>query len=237
MASAPTIALQALSGFLLMSNSTALDILALTPYLHSVGLRDNDLLAALRAETAAHPLARMQVAPEEGQLLAFLVRLTGARRIIEVGTFTGYSSLCMALALPEDGEILCCDVSDEYTTIARRYWERAGVSNRIRLALAPALDTLGQLLREGQAGMIDMVFIDADKEHYPDYVELGLRLLKPGGLMVVDNTLWSGKVADAQYQDADTCAIRTFNASLAGDERVDFVLLPMVDGITLLRKR
>lgn len=237
MASAPTIAFQALSGFLAMSNSTALDILALTPYLHRVGLRDHALLADLRAETAAHPLARMQVAAEEGQLLGFLVRLTGARRIIEVGTFTGYSSLCMALALPDDGEILCCDVSDEYTTIARRYWERAGVSNRIRLALAPALDTLGQLLREGQAGRVDMMFIDADKEHYPDYVELGLQLLKPGGLLVVDNTLWNGKVADEQYQDADTCAIRAFNASLADDARVDFVLLPMVDGITLVRKR
>jgi predicted O-methyltransferase YrrM len=237
MATAPTIAIQALSGFPAMSNSTALDILALTPYLHGVGLRDQSVLADLRAETAAHPLARMQVAAEEGQLLAFLVRLTGARRIIEVGTFTGYSSLCMALALPQDGEILCCDVSDEYTTIARRYWERAGVSGRITLALAPALDTLEQLLRDGQAGQVDMMFIDADKEHYPDYVELGLRLLKPGGLMVVDNTLWSGKVADEQCQDADTRAIRAFNASLPGDERVDFVLLPMVDGITLVRKR
>jgi predicted O-methyltransferase YrrM len=220
-----------------MSNSTALDVLALTPYLHSVGLRDHEILAELRAETAAHPLARMQVAAEEGQLLAFLVRLTGARRIIEVGTFTGYSSLCMAMALPEDGEILCCDVSPDYTAVARRYWDRAGVSGRIRLALAPALGTLQQLLREGQAGGTDLMFIDADKEHYPDYFELGLQLLRPGGLLVVDNTLWSGRVADAAVQDSDTRAIRSFNAALPTDERVDFVLLPMVDGITLVRKR
>ncbi len=220
-----------------MSNSTALDVLALTPYLHSVGLRDNHILAALRAETAAHPLARMQVAAEEGQLLGFLVRLTGARRIIEVGTFTGYSSLCMALALPEDGEILCCDVSPEYTAIARRYWEQAGVSSRIRLELAPATQTLAALLEAGEAGGFDLLFIDADKEHYPQYYEMGLRLLRPGGLMIVDNTLWSGRVADPQVQDADTRAIRAFNAHLPDDQRIDFALLPMVDGITLLRKR
>ena len=179
----------------------------------------------------------MQVAAEEGQFLGFLVVLTGAKRIIEVGTFTGYSSLCMALALPEDGEILCCDVSGDYTAIARRYWEKAGVSKRIRLELAPAIQTLSALIAAGEAGRFDMLFIDADKENYPTYFELGLQLLRQGGLLIVDNTLWSGRVADAGHQDPDTQAIRSFNAALPADERVDFTLLPMVDGITLVRKR
>lgn len=179
----------------------------------------------------------MQIAPEQGQLLALLVRAVAARRIIEVGTFTGYSALVMALALPDDGCLVACDLSEEWTAIARRYWAEAGVADRIDLYLAPAADTLDRLIGEGGAGTYDVAFIDADKENYPLYYERALTLLRTGGLVAVDNVLWGGRVADAAVTDADTVAIRAFNRLLRDDERVDLSLIPIGDGLTVARKR
>lgn len=220
-----------------MSNRSNLNLDALYDYLFDVSVRDTPLLKALRDETARDEMARMQIAPEQGQFMALMVKLSGARNIIEVGTFTGYSSLCMALALPEDGRIICCDVSEEWTAVAKRYWQQADVEHKIKLCLAPALNTLAGLVREGKSGGFDMAFIDADKTNYSAYFEHCMILLKPGGLIMVDNTLWSGRVTDANVQDDDTVALRLFNASLKQDERIDFSLLPMADGITLIRKR
>lgn len=220
-----------------MSNRSNLNLDAIYDYLFDVSVRDTSLLKALREETAKDEMARMQIAPEQGQFMALMVKLTGARRIIEIGTYTGYSSLCMALSLPDDGKLLCCDISDEWTAIARRYWEQAGVAHKIDLQLAPALDTLNRQFDAGLAETFDMAFIDADKSNYPAYFENCLALLRPGGLIMVDNTLWSGRVADPQVNDEDTVALRAFNAALKNDERVDFSLLPMADGLTLIRKR
>lgn len=210
---------------------------SLYEYLLAVSLREPGLLCRLREETAAYPNARMQIAPEQGQFMALLVRLMGARRCLEVGVFTGYSSLAIALALPDDGRIVACDVSEEWTAVARRYWAAAGVEHRIDLRLAPALETLGGLLEAGEAGSYDFAFLDADKENYPRYYELLLELVRPGGLIVVDNTLWSGRVADPANQEAGTVALRGFNAQLHRDERVDLSLVPIGDGLTLARKR
>jgi caffeoyl-CoA O-methyltransferase len=179
----------------------------------------------------------MQIAPEQGQFMAMLVRLIGARRCLEVGVFTGYSSLVTALALPEDGRIIACDVSEQWTAVARRYWQRAGVSHKIDLRLAPALETLDGLIAAGQTGSYDFAFIDADKENYAAYYERVLALLRPGGLLSVDNTLWSGRLADARERDPETLGIRRFNELIHRDERVDLSLLPMGDGLTLARKR
>jgi predicted O-methyltransferase YrrM len=209
----------------------------LAAYYAGVALRESPILAELRRETAALPAARMQIAPEQGQLLAILVRLMQARRTIEVGVFTGYSSLAVAMALPEDGRMLACDVSEEWTAMARRYWQRAGVTHKIRLELAPALQTLDRELAGGQSGRYDFAFIDADKPAYGAYYERCLELLRPGGLLAVDNTLWSGRVADPAAGDEDTVALRAFNAAVARDERVDLCLVPIADGVTLLRKR
>jgi caffeoyl-CoA O-methyltransferase len=220
-----------------MSNRSNLNLDALYGYLFDVSVRDTPILKALRDETAKDEMARMQIAPEQGQFMALLVQLTGARRIIEIGTFTGYSSLCMALALPDDGKILCCDVSEEWTAIARRYWEQAGVAHKIDLQLAPAIETLNVQFDAGLAEQFDMAFIDADKSNYRAYYENCLALLRPGGLIMVDNTLWSGRVADLNVNDEDTAALRAFNASLKKDDRIDFSLLPMADGLTLIRKR
>ncbi|NHA16115.1 class I SAM-dependent methyltransferase [Thioalkalivibrio sp. XN279] len=220
-----------------MSNRTVSLDDALYHYLLGASLREHPALARLRAETATHPQVNMQIAPEQGQFMALLVRLMGASRCIEVGVFTGYSSLAVALALPPGGRIVACDVSDEYTAMARRYWAEAGVSDRIDLRLAPALETLDTLLAEGEAGTCDFAFIDADKEAYPDYYERLLQLLRPGGLIAVDNTLWDGAVADPANQAPDTVAIRAFNARLHGDERIDLSLVPIGDGLTLARKR
>lgn len=220
-----------------MSNRSNLNLDALYGYLFDVSVRDTPLLKALRDETAQDEMARMQIAPEQGQFMALMVQLTGARRIIEIGTFTGYSSLCMALALPDDGKILCCDVSEEWTAIARRYWEQAGVAHKIDLQLAPAIETLNIQFDAGRAEQFDMAFIDADKSNYRAYFENCLALLRPGGLIMVDNTLWSGRVADLKVNDEDTAALRAFNASLKKDDRIDFSLLPMADGLTLIRKR
>jgi caffeoyl-CoA O-methyltransferase len=206
-------------------------------YLLSVSLREPDLLRRLREETAADPAARMQISPEQGQFMALLVRLMGARSCLEVGVFTGYSSLAVALALPDDGRILACDVSERWTAVARRYWAAAGVGHKIELRLATAMDTLERLRESGAAGRFDFAFIDADKENYVGYYERVLELLRPGGLIAVDNTLWSGRVADPENAEADTVALRHFNEHLHRDERVELSLVPIGDGLTLVRKR
>ena len=210
---------------------------SLYDYLLAVSLREPEVLRRLRDETGNLPESRMQIAPEQGQFMALLARLTGARRCIEVGVFTGYSSLVLSLALPDDGRILACDVSDEWTSVARRYWAAAGVAHKIDLRLAPALETLGGLLAAGDAGSYDFVFLDADKENYLRYYELALELLRPGGLIVADNTLWSGRVVDPANDEATTVALRQFNEYLHRDERVDLSLVPVGDGLTLARKR
>lgn len=206
-------------------------------YLLAVSLRETDLQRRLREETAANPMSRMQISPEQGQFMALLARLIGARRCIEVGVFTGYSSLAVALALPADGSIVACDVSEEWTAVARRYWAEAGVAARIDLRLAPALETLDSLLADGGQGSFDLAFIDADKTNYLAYYERVFELLRPGGLVVVDNTLWSGRVADPAVVDEDTLALRHFNECLHRDQRVDLSLLPVGDGLTLARRR
>ena len=206
-------------------------------YLLKVSLRDTPLLARLREETAKLPSGRMQIAPEQGQFMALLVELIGARRILEVGTFTGYSSLCMAQALGADGRIVACDISEDTTAIARRYWAEAGVAEKIDLRLAPALETLDALLAEGLAGSFDLAFIDADKTNYGGYVERALALLRSGGLLLVDNVLWDGRVIDPEARDADTEAIRSLNLKMHDDERLTLSMVPVGDGLTLGRKR
>lgn len=220
-----------------MSNRTLGLSDALYDYLLSVSLREPEILAELRRETMAMAERSMQIAPEQGQFMALLVRLTGARRILEIGTFTGYSALAMALALPPEGRIMACDVSEAWTAVARRYWQRAGVDGRIELRLAPASETLDALIGEGAQGTFDFAFIDADKGRYLDYYERSLTLLRSGGLIAVDNTLWGGSVADPAKTDADTAAIRAFNAALRDDPRIDLSLVPIGDGLTLARKR
>ena len=209
---------------------------ALYGYLLDVSLRETPLLKRLRDETQALPMARWQVAAEQGQFLALLVKLTGARRLLEVGTFTGYSALCMASALPEGGSLLCCDIPGDYNATALRYWREAGLAERIELRLAPALETLAQLEQQGQGGQFDLMFIDADKANYPAYLESALRLLRAGGLAIFDNTLWSGRVLEVNGQSADTRAIQVLNRALKDDARVDLSLLPLGDGLTLCRK-
>ncbi|MDH4874510.1 O-methyltransferase [Pseudomonas sp. BN515] len=206
---------------------------ALYGYLLKVSLRESPLLERLRAETAALPMARWQIAPEQGQFMAMLVKLTGARRILEVGTFTGYSALCMAAELPDDGQMICCDLPGDYNAVARRYWQDAGLAGRIELRLAPALDTLAGL----QDGSFDLIFIDADKANYPAYLEQALRLTRTGGLILFDNVLWSGRVLERQPDDPDTRAIQALNLALKNDQRVDLSMLPVGDGLTLCRKR
>ena len=206
-------------------------------YLLDVSLREPDILRRLREETAGMPLAVMQIAPEQGQFMALLIELTGARRTLELGVFTGYSSLAVALALPADGHITACDVSAEFTAVARRYWAEAGVAGKIELRLAPALETLDALLADGQAGTYDFAFIDALKTEYADYFERVIELLRPGGLAAIDNVLWDGRVADPDDTDEDTVAIRAFNVKLLADQRVSLSLLPLADGLTLARKR
>jgi predicted O-methyltransferase YrrM len=206
-------------------------------YLLAHSLREDPALAALRAETASHPKVNMQIAPEQGQFMQMLVRLIGARRAIEVGVFTGYSSLAVVLAMPQDGRLLACDISEEYTAVARRHWQAAGVAGRIELVIAPAMETLDARLAAGEAGRYDFAFIDADKTGYLGYYERLLELLRPGGLVVVDNTLWSGAVADPDAGDADTAALREFNDALHRDSRIDLALLPLGDGLTLARRR
>jgi len=220
-----------------MSNKTFTLSESLYQYLTGVSLRESALMTRLREETAGDPMARMQIAPEQGQLMALLVQLMGARRTLEVGVFTGYSSLAVAQALPSDGHIVACDISERWTAVARRYWQEAGVADKIDLRLAPALQTLDDLLTAGEAGRFDFAFIDADKENYPHYFERCLALLRPGGLIAVDNVLWSGRVADESDSEPDTVAIRAFNRQLHTDERISLSLLPIGDGLTLALKR
>lgn len=220
-----------------MSNRSIRLTSRLYDYLLSVSLREPPLLARLREETAALPMAAMQIAPEQGQFMALLAELTGTKSYLEIGTFTGYSTLCVALALPADGAVVACDISEGFTAVARRYWAEAGLSGRIDLRLAPALETLDGLLAEGRAGSFDLAFIDADKENYGGYAERVLELLRPGGLMLVDNVLWDGAVADPARQDDDTRAIRALNAALHADPRITLSMVPVGDGLTLARKR
>jgi predicted O-methyltransferase YrrM len=206
-------------------------------YLLRWGVHEPPVLARLREETDSHPRRQMQIGPEQGQLLGLLVELIGARRCLEIGTFTGYSSLSVALALPPDGSIVCCDVSEEFTSVARRYWQEAGVADKVDLRIGPAVETLDGLLAGGAAGTFDLAFIDADKGSYPNYWERCVELVRGGGVIAVDNVLWGGAVADPSDQGADTNAIRALNERVHGDERVTAVTLPIADGMTLARVR
>ncbi|HHB11903.1 MAG TPA: O-methyltransferase [Chromatiales bacterium] len=210
---------------------------ALHAYLLRTGVREPPLLSRLREETARDPMARMQIAPEQGRFMELLVSILGARRAIEIGTFTGYSALWIARALPPDGLLVCCDISETWTRVARRYWAEAGLDDRIRLHLAPALETLDGLLAQGEAGSFDFAFIDADKKGYAAYFERCLRLLRPGGVVAVDNVFWDGAVVDETPGDEDTQAIRAFNERLAADDRVALSVVPVGDGLALARKR
>jgi caffeoyl-CoA O-methyltransferase len=206
-------------------------------YLLDVSLREPDVLRRLRAETAERENASMQIAPEQGQFMALLVELIGAERTLEIGTFTGYSALAVALALPPHGRVIACEVSQEYATIARRWWDQAGVAEKIELHVEPALETLDRMLEDGLGRRFDFAFIDADKQGYLDYWERCLRLVRRGGLIAVDNVLWDGRVADPDNAEESTQAIRAFNARVRDDERVDLSLVPIGDGVTLARVR
>ena len=207
-------------------------------YLLANSVREHPAQIALREATRAHPHAGMQISPEQGQFMALLIKLLGARRTIEVGVFTGYSALTVALVLPADGKVLACDISDEYTRIGKPFWAQADVAGKIELCLAPALQTLDARIAAGEAGEYDFAFIDADKSGYDAYYERCLTLVRAGGLIAIDNTLWSGKVAaPVASDDADTMALQALNAKLHHDQRIDVSLLPIGDGLTLARKR
>jgi predicted O-methyltransferase YrrM len=220
-----------------MTNQTLTLDERLYQYLLNHSVQEPEVLTALRQETANHPMAQMQIAPEQGQFMALLVQLLGVKKALEVGVFTGYSSLVVALALPADGRLVACDVSADYTAIAQDYWQRAGVADKIDLRLAPATDTLAALIAAGDSNSFDFAFIDADKSNYPTYYEQALQLVRPGGLIAIDNVLWSGRVADPEVQDNRTKAIRAFNASLYQDQRIVLSLVPIADGLTLAMKK
>jgi predicted O-methyltransferase YrrM len=206
-------------------------------YLVEMSLREPDVLRRLREETALRENADMQIAPEQGQFMALLVRLIDAERTLEVGTFTGYSALVLAFALPSHGRVTACEISEEYAAIARRWWEEAGVAEKIELRVGPAAESLDRMLEEGLAGRFDFAFIDADKAGYVEYWERCLRLVRQGGLIAVDNVLWDGRVADPANDEESTLAIRAFNAHVRDDDRVDLSLVPIGDGLTLARVR
>ncbi|MFK8183701.1 MAG: class I SAM-dependent methyltransferase [Phormidesmis sp.] len=206
-------------------------------YLLAATLREADVLADLRKATMAHPQARMQISPEQGQFMALLMQLIGAKTTLEIGVFTGYSALAVAMALPDDGRVVACDVSDEFTSIGRPYWARANVAHKIDLRIAPALETLDSLLAEGAQGTFDFAFIDADKSNYDNYYERSLQLIRPGGLIAIDNTLWYGRVADPEVKDNRTKRIRTLNEKVRDDERVTMSLVPIGDGLLLAAKQ
>jgi O-methyltransferase len=210
---------------------------ALADYVDANWLRESTLKRRLREETAKMRQAGMQISAHQGQQMALLARTVGARRAIEVGTFTGYSALCVAEALGPDGKLWCCDVSEEWTSIGKRYWKEAGLENRIELTIAPATKTLDWLLAQGLGGQIDMAFIDANKNDYDTYYERCLKLVRKGGLILIDNVLWGGSVANLAESDEDTKAIRALNAKLKGDERVDLTLFAVGDGMTCALKR
>ena len=220
-----------------MSRSTITVDDRLLDYIREVSLRESEVKRELREETGELEMSNMQISPEQGQLMRLLAGLVGTNKAIEIGTFTGYSALCVAEAIPESGRLVACDVSEEWTAIARRYWERAGLDDRIELNLRPALETIEALLDEGEAGTFDFAFIDADKSNYDSYYEGCLELVRPGGVVTVDNTLWSGSVADPDDESESTEAIRALNAKIADDERVEISLVPIGDGLTIARKR
>ncbi len=219
-----------------MSNRTICITDELYEYLVSVSLRESDLLKRLRAETVVDEMSRMQISPEQGQFMSMLIRLIGAKKALEVGVYTGYSSLCIALAMPGDGQLVACDINEQWTEVAKRYWQEAGVSDKIDLRLGPAVDTLKGLLANGESGSYDFAFIDADKKFYETYYELCLELLRAGGLIAIDNVLWGGAVADDDIMDDDTQTIRRLNKFILDDERVDISLVPIGDGLTLAHK-
>ncbi|HZS48448.1 MAG TPA: class I SAM-dependent methyltransferase [Blastocatellia bacterium] len=220
-----------------MSNRTLNLTEDLYTYLLSVTSREPEILKKLREETSHLPMSQMQIGPDQGQFMRLLVQLIGAKKTLEVGVFTGYSSLSVALALPPDGSIIACDVSEEWTSVAQRYWKEAGVENKIHLILAPAKQTLGHLIADGRSETFDFAFIDADKENYDTYYEYSLKLLRQGGLIAIDNVLWSGRVADPNINDKDTVAIRELNQKLHHDERITLSMLSIGDGLTLAMKR
>ena len=218
-----------------MSNKTLCITKELYNYMLSISLREPDVLRELRDETAQDENANMQISPEQGQFMGLLVKLLGAKQTIDLGVYTGYSSLCIGLALPSDGRVIACDINREWTDIARRYWRKAGVEDKIELRLAPAQHTLEDLLEQG-VDIFDFAFIDADKKNYDMYYEYCLQLIRPGGLIAIDNVLWGGAVADAAVNDADTVAIRNLNQKIHTDSRVDISLVPIADGLALVRK-
>ena len=220
-----------------MSRSTIQVDDQLLEYIHDVSVRESELKRELREETGELAAAMMQISPEQGQLMSLLAKIVGTGRAIEIGTFTGYSAICVAEAMGEDGELIACDVNEEWTSIAERYWRRAGLDERIDLRLQPAVETLDELLDDGQAETFDFAFIDADKGNYDAYYEKCLELARPGGLVTVDNTLWSGRVADPEVSDESTDAIRALNEKIGDDGRVDVSLVPIGDGLTIARKR
>jgi predicted O-methyltransferase YrrM len=207
-------------------------------YLLATSVREPEILTQLRSATAKHPLANMQISPEQGQLMGLLVQLIGAKKCLEIGVFTGYSTLVVALNLPPDGKIIACDVSDEFTSIGVKYWQQAGVSDKIDLRIAPALETLDRLLENGEAGTFDFAFIDADKNNYAAYYDRCLQLVRQGGLILIDNVLWYGRVADpAMNEDKRTQAIKQLNQQIYHDDRVQISLIPIGDGLTIARKK
>ena len=219
-----------------MSSSVLPYSIELRNYLWEKGLDENPVLKRLREETENHPFALMQICPEQGALMANLVRLISAKKAIEVGTFTGYSALAVALALPEDGYLLACDISEEFTSIGKPYWEEAGVSENIDLQIAPAIETLKSKIEDGESNTYDFAFIDADKINYLNYYELCLNLIRPGGVIAIDNVLWGGSVIDSARTDDDTKAIREINDFIASDKRVNISMIPVGDGVTLAVK-
>ena len=220
-----------------MSTKTILMDDQLLEYLRQNSVREPVVLRELREETQKLSNSGMQISPEQGQLMAMLVKLVNARKIVEIGTFTGYSSTVMALAMPEDSQLIAFDISEEYTRTARRFWKKAGVDQRVKLVLGNAKESLKDFLQTGEQESVDLAFIDADKSSYAEYYECCLKLIRTGGLILVDNVLWSGQVADASNHDKDTEASRIFNAALSSDQRVDLCMVPIGDGLTIARKR
>lgn len=220
-----------------MSNKTGKLHSHLYDYLLSVSLRESKILNQLRQETAQLPIGNMQISPDQGQFMALLIQLMGAKKILEIGTFTGYSALWMAQALPSDGTLITCDIEERCREFAQPYWQTAGVADKIDLRIAPALDTLGRLLTAGEVDTFDFAFIDADKINYPHYYEKCLALLRPGGLIAIDNVLWGGAVANPEKTDPDTVALRELNRALREDQRIELSMLPIADGLTLTLKR
>ncbi len=220
-----------------MSNQTINLNDTLYQYMLSVSLREPAILKSLRETTHKLSSHGMQISPEQGQLMAFLIELTGAKKTLEIGVYTGYSSLVVALALPEMGRIIACDINKETTSLAQDFWQKAGIGHKIELKLTPALETLDNLIKQDHSNSFDFIFIDADKQNYLNYYERSLILLRPGGLMLIDNVLWDGKVADTHADDKQTLAIREFNRAIYQDKRISMCLIPIGDGLTLIRKR